>query len=250
MTQEDRPRSENKEKLFNGREFLVTGAANGIGKAITQEAHNLGAAVTGVDIKESNDVVIADITDTQQLSRVAKVLKTSGKKIDHLILSAGITQNEPGQVDEEEWQRINRVNAQGTQNSFNAFKDLLADNATVVFLSSDLINDPNTRLPAYTESKRAIAEFASQQSTANLQLRILILLPGPVDTELFRWKKPPQVADEIIQKIGLHPEEFAKIVLKDILPNTAKYPTGSQIRIYKNELEVIIPKTVGFETTP
>ena len=152
-------------------------------------------------------------------------------------------QKESGKVEEEEWERVHNINARGTKNSFSAFQDLLTDNATVVFLSSDLINDPNPSVPAYVSSKKAIAEFAAEQAKMCPNIRVLTLLPGPVDTPLFRYGKSEDTIERISENVGiLSPKEFAEILALDILPNADKYPSGSQIIIYKNKVEKVDTK--------
>lgn len=68
----------------------------------------------------------------------------------------------------------------------------------------------------------------------------ITFLPGPVDTPLFRYSKSEATIERISQSVGiLSPREFAEILALDILPNADKYPSGSQIRIYKNKVEKV-----------
>lgn len=238
MSTEDKTSNEMKEHLFEGEHFLITGGGSGIGKAIAEEAKQLGAIVTVVDIARGENIVVGDITDRESLEKIAKNLSASYGKVDYLILSAGVMQKQSGDVEEEEWERVHNINARGTENSFTVFQDLLTDNATVVFLSSDLINHPNPSVPAYASSKKAIAEFAAEQAKMHPNLRVLTLLPGPVDTPLFRYGKSEDILKRISESVGiLSPREFAEILLLDLLPNTDKYSSGSQIIIYKNKVE-------------
>lgn len=238
MNNEDKTKNEAKEHLFEGKNFLVTGGASGIGQAIAEGAKQLGGVVIVVDMVGGDNIIVGDITDVNSLEMIAKNLSDSNGKIDYLILSAGVMQKQSGKVEEEEWERVRNINASGTENSFTAFHPLLTDNATVVFLSSDLINDPHPSVPAYASSKKAIAEFAAEQTKTHSNIRILTLLPGPVDTPLFRYGKSEDTIKRISENVGiLSPKEFAEIVELDLLPNVDKYPSGSQIVIYRNKVE-------------
>lgn len=237
MSNEGKTSREAKEHLFEGKHFLVTGGASGIGQAIAEEVEHLGGIVTVMDRVRGENIAEGDITDTESLERIAKNLSISTGKIDYLILSAGVMQRQPGKVEEEEWERVHKINARGTENSFTAFQSLLTNNATVVFLSSDLINDPHPSVPAYASSKKAIAEFAAEQAKIYPNIRVLTLLPGPVDTPLFRYGKSEDTIKRISENVGiLSTKEFADILAFDLLPNTNKYPSGSQIVIYKNKV--------------
>lgn len=247
MDNNERPlKIEDKENVYHGKIFLITGAASGIGKGIAEAAIQRNAEVIGLD---KNVVQVSGLSSTHEIDITNKegLEKTTGdiernnnKKTDFLILSAGIIQSKPGVISEEERESMRNVNIQGTINSFEAFKPLLKDGATVVFLSSDLINDPNTSVPDYAESKRKIAEFAQRQAVAFGNIRIITLLPGPVDTPLFRHGKSEETLRRIDAAVGIMtPEEFATELLHNILPNPTDYPSGSKIRMYKGKTEIV-----------
>lgn len=218
-----------KELTFLGTQFVITGAANGIGEAISNEVTRLGSSVIGIDIIPKEGLQVADTTNKSQLEMVARNVSGS---IDYLVLSAGITQNS-SEISEEEKGRIFRVNVEGTKNSFETFKPLLNDNATVVFIGTD--NPPSTK-PVYAASKNDVEDYAAEQVTGNPNLRIITLKPGPINTDLFRQGKPPEIANQIIEEIGLEPSQFADIV-GSIIIDTEKYPSGSKVRVYKNAIE-------------
>lgn len=246
MTNNEKPlKIEDKENAYHGKIFLITGAASGIGKGIAEAAIQRNAEVIGLDknivqVSGLSSTHKIDTTNKEGLEKITGDVGRNNKKTDFLILSAGIMQSQPGVISEEEQVSLYNVNVQGTINSFKAFKPLLKDGTTVVFLSSDLINNPNTSVPAYTESKRKIAEFAQRQAEAFGNIRIITLLPGPVDTPLFRHGKSEETLRRISKHVGIMtPEEFAMELLDSILPNPTDYPSGSKIRMYKGKTEIV-----------
>jgi len=75
--------------LLEGRHALVTGAANGIGKAVAERFRLEGAVVSGVDVEDGGDFRF-DLSDTERLGDlVASVEETSGP-LDVLCSVAGI----------------------------------------------------------------------------------------------------------------------------------------------------------------
>ena len=71
-----------------GRRAVVTGAANGIGRAIAAALSRAGAEVTGLDVEPGDgdvEVRIVDLSDAEAVARVA-----SGLEADILVNCAGI----------------------------------------------------------------------------------------------------------------------------------------------------------------
>ncbi|NLT31076.1 MAG: SDR family oxidoreductase [Propionibacterium sp.] len=76
------------------RQVVVTGAASGIGKAVTELLRGQGHAVVGVDLRGVE--VEADLSKPEgRRKAVGEVLELTGGKIDAAILSAGVSRPEP-----------------------------------------------------------------------------------------------------------------------------------------------------------
>ena len=114
---------------LNGKVALVTGAAQGMGRAIALRLASEGASIvatdingrlveqTSIDIRESCKEAIsieADIGDIDDINRVVEEALNAFGRIDILVNNAGVTRH-AGIMDltPEDWDRIHRVNARG-----------------------------------------------------------------------------------------------------------------------------------------
>jgi NAD(P)-dependent dehydrogenase (short-subunit alcohol dehydrogenase family) len=75
--------------LLEGRHALVTGAANGIGKAVAERFRADGATVTGVDVEAGADLRF-DLSETDRLGELVERVEEGGGPLDVLCSVAGI----------------------------------------------------------------------------------------------------------------------------------------------------------------
>jgi len=118
---------------FNGRTAIVTGAAQGIGRAITHGLAERGADVWACDIDKTNlqqtfdtadsqaqpriHTSITDVTSKNAVSRLVGQASKAAGRVDILVHVAGGVVGQTGQplekVTEEQWQAIFDVNLKG-----------------------------------------------------------------------------------------------------------------------------------------
>jgi 3-oxoacyl-[acyl-carrier protein] reductase len=221
---------------------VIFGAAHGIGKAI-QEAllrqkiplllsidRDSSFTDLGVTNSESGTYRLrADITDIHALRKAVQGIRSASLEI--AVFSAGIQKDEDPAL-------THAVNVDGIKNCFEVAAPLLKPGALAIFLSSDLITfsapENGQALSPYVASKRAVAEFAESIAATRPDIRVLILLPGPVETKLFLEGKSEELLAKIEEEVGiLSSAECAHLVLQEIVPQFATRPSGSAVRVYK-----------------
>lgn len=75
--------------LLDGRHAIVTGAANGIGRAIAERFQKEGAAVTGIDVEDGADLRF-DLADIEAIPELVDTIEAASGPVDVLCSVAGI----------------------------------------------------------------------------------------------------------------------------------------------------------------
>jgi 3-hydroxybutyrate dehydrogenase len=94
---------------LDGRSYLVTGAAVGIGAAVTEDLRAAGARVLTVDLEptQDEDSVGADLTVADENGRVVEEARERFGRLDGVVANAGVQHVAPvAEFPVEEWNRI------------------------------------------------------------------------------------------------------------------------------------------------
>jgi NAD(P)-dependent dehydrogenase (short-subunit alcohol dehydrogenase family) len=189
---------------LEGRIALVTGAANGIGRATAQVLAARGASVVLADVDESAAAataaligaddrvatVLADVTRQDDIEMMISFAVECFGRLDCACNVAGISVEPKPFVDHtlEEWQRVIDVDLTGVFLCMQAeIRQMLAqgDGGVIVNVSSGAGVVPAPGQPHYTAAKHAVLGLTKQaaQEYARAGIRVNAVLPGQTETE-------------------------------------------------------------------
>jgi NAD(P)-dependent dehydrogenase (short-subunit alcohol dehydrogenase family) len=159
-------------KSHEGRVAIVTGAANGIGRAIALELGKRGAQLVLVDLEESADtaakldsrtlVLRADVSQDADWQRVAQAVDTRFGRCDIVVNNAAYMKD--GTIDHLDyttWRRALAVNLDSQFFSAKHFVPRMRRNhlGRFVGISSNSIGTPVQGLSHYMASKMGVIGF-------------------------------------------------------------------------------------------
>jgi len=182
---------------------VVTGAARGIGLAISKKFLEEGYRIAILDIDQktlsqtmkqdfdTNNVLglECDVSEPDQVDQsVNRVVEEFGR-IDVLVNNAGIAEFKPMlETTYEEWSRILAVNLNGPFICSQACAPFMLKNegGSIVNIASISGLRASTLRIAYGTSKAALMHLTKQQAAelGNKGIRVNAIAPGPVDTAM------------------------------------------------------------------
>lgn len=198
---------------------IVTGAANGIGRATAHAFREAGARVVGLDLQAGEDIIACDLRREADVVRgVAEAVRSLGG-LDVLVNNAGILREAAlGDVTAEDIDQHFAVNVRGTILVTREALPHLKDGARIINIASELAYLGRAKASVYCASKAAVLAL-TRSWARELAPRILVnaVAPGPTDTPLlgFASLTAEQQAMETAHPLGRigKPEEVAAAVL-------------------------------------
>jgi NAD(P)-dependent dehydrogenase (short-subunit alcohol dehydrogenase family) len=220
------------EKRLTGKVALITGASRGIGKAIclalAKEAATIVLAARSIQkLQEAAEqitslggkahIVVTELTEEESIKNLVKETGEKFGRLDILVNNAGVTHSAKlEQTKTEDWQRCIQVNARAPFILCREALPLLRKSkaAYIINIASVVGVKGYPLQSAYTASKHALrgmsialAEELSQEPNGS-NIRVHLLCPGGVDTEMVQRVRPDIKKDELIK-----PDEIAELVL-------------------------------------
>jgi 3-oxoacyl-[acyl-carrier protein] reductase len=238
---------------LQGKTAIVTGAAQGIGRAIAENLAQAGAdiAVADLDPERSLETVgaieklgrkalnlkvnVADTNDTKAM--VEQVIKAWGK-IDILVNNAGITRD--GlllRMKEEDWNLVLQINLNGTFNCTKAVLQPMTKQryGRIVNIASIVGVIGNAGQANYSASKAAVIGFTKTvgREYASRNVTVNAVAPGFIDTAMTHGL-PTDVKDTLLKQIPLGrlgtPGDVAGAV-RFLVSEEAAYITGHVLHV-------------------
>lgn len=206
---------------------LITGASRGIGKAIALELASLGydLAMPGRDLSrlgktaeeaEKRGVrtlcIEADLADSATCPMIVESAAAEFGGVDLLVNCAGLSAaGSFTEASPELWDKVFAVNAKAPFFLSQAALPYLKKSVkpTVINISSVVGFKGYANQSVYASSKHALAGFTQvfAKEVQPFGIRVHLISPGGVATEMVKQMRPDIKADELIQ-----PEEIAEIV--------------------------------------
>ena len=150
-------------RSFEGKTVVVTGAAGGLGKALSERFARAGARVGGVDVDAGAaiEIAVADLADEAAAFAAFDQLRRQLGPIDVLIANAGITRVKRFAAGESAAvRRVMEVNFLGAVHATAAaIDDLVARRGLIVAVSSVAGFAPLLGRSGYSASKHALHGF-------------------------------------------------------------------------------------------
>lgn len=184
-----------KENTLNGRVAIVTGAANGLGRAIAGRLADAGASIVAVDLPDAGadmpedwHYVPIDLAHDDAEQKLAHLASELGR-VDIVVANAGVVPPWRGfdALDRAEWDYVMRVNTWSVAATIGAFAPALERSGQGSVIAMASINGyvAHPKQALYTASKHAVIGImrAAALDLGPRGIRVNALAPGPIATD-------------------------------------------------------------------
>lgn len=237
---------------LKGQVALVTGGAQGIGKAICEHLASEGAKIvvsdinidaaniTAQELNSKNCEAIAVKTNVADYKSAEESIKTAIDKfsrIDILVNNAGITRDALiMRMKEEDWDLVIDVDLKSVFNFIKAASPIMMKQrfGRIINIASIVGEMGNAGQANYSAAKGGIIALTktAARELASRGITVNAIAPGFIDTDMTK-RLPDDVKSKLIAQIPISrlglPEDIAKAII--FLSADASYITGQVINI-------------------
>ena len=247
---------------LEGRVALITGAAQGMGRAVAERlaaagarlvlndrnGRTLRAAAAALEEKAAeSEAVAGDVSSSRDVSRMVKRALERFGAIHVLVNNAGVLRPTPViEIEEEEWDRVVNVNLKGTYLCSRAVLPVMRREGwgRIVNFSSTAGKNVSTLGGAhYTAAKAGVLGFTRHlaKEEAPHGITVNAVCPGLIDTEMVRdtidsERMRSYARSFPIPRLG-KPGEVAELVAF-LASDRAAYITGASLDINGGDLMI------------
>lgn len=241
---------------LKGKVAIVTGAAQGIGRAIAMRLADEGAKVAVGDIQEDTAAKTAaeikaaggeacavklNVTSLDSALAAVETVERELGPIGILVNNAGWDKLEPFmESTPETWDRVIAINFRGVLNCCRAVIPKMQAHGAgkIISISSDAGRVGSLGEAVYSGCKGAIIAFSKTlaRELARNNINVNVVCPGPTETALLRgvMEKQPKVLEAMKRGIPMRrlgkPEDLAGAVAF-FASSDADYATGQVVSI-------------------
>ena len=236
-----------------GRKAIVTGAGQGIGKAIALELARRGSDIAVCDLNPDTAAQTAreveamgkqamalpvDVADSQAATKAVEEAFHRFGRLDVLVNNAGWDKTQPFVDTEPEfWDKVIGINFKGVLNFSHAVcKHMMeAKEGKIVNIASDAGRVGSLGETVYAGAKGGVIAFTKSlaREMARFEIHVNCVCPGPTDTDLFR-ELPEKVRLALERAIPFRriakPEDIARVVAFFASPGS-DYVTGQVLSV-------------------
>lgn len=231
---------------------IVTGAGQGIGKAIAEKLSAEGATVVVTDINEATAKETAerlgnasvgirtDVTDPASVEAMVEQVTTQFGRVDVLVNNAGWDKASPFMdSDRADWERVIAINLFGVLNTSKAVLPVMAAQG-----SGSVVNLARTpagwarraRRSTPQQGRRHCVHQGHAREMARHQVNANCVCPGPTDTALFASMggDNPKLREALTKAIPFRrlaqPDDLANVVAF-FASDEANFVTGQTVSV-------------------
>lgn len=237
---------------MNEKICVVTGAARGLGRAISETLARAGAArvyACDINMAPAEDwidgyhnitAITLDVCDPAALSGLNSRIMDEHGRVDVLVNNAGITRDALlEKMTESDWDRVLDVNLKGVFMMTQAMLPLMKLQAkgSIVSISSVVGTDGNIGQSNYAASKGGIIAmtrgWAKEFVYGGAQIRANCIAPGFINTEMTQ-AVPAKVLEKMTARIPLGALGEAQDIAEGVLflaSDRSRYITGQVLKI-------------------
>ncbi|HCT63431.1 MAG TPA: 3-oxoacyl-ACP reductase [Erysipelotrichaceae bacterium] len=230
------------------RNVLITGGAQGIGKALVERFLVLGDQVIFCDRNNSSATALlqtlnhpkltyiqVDLSDYEDVKRMFKQIRDDYGALDILVNNAALQiESSFSEIDVQDWQAVIDTNLNGT---FYCIKEAakIMHAGSIVNISSLYSHKVRLNKFSYDASKAAIQRMSEEFALALApSIRINTVEPGAIDTPMNQIFTQAEVREAVIKRIPLARigtgNDIAKAVVF-LCSDDADYITGSTLKV-------------------